>query len=122
MTRPLARWRTNWSGELCSLGSSVILTITMKDIRAGEPARHERDCDLRAVYPCPVTIALTRALMNTPCPGGCDQVCVSIGTHIGVGDPYPTKVVEIPAALVDWMRRWDTGERMKPATFEVPGL
>lgn len=95
------------------------LTITTEDILNGEPARQERDCDDKQVYVCPVTLALMRTLQNTPCPDGCGQVCVSIGTYIGIGNPYPTKKISIPEPLADWMRRWDSGEKMQQASFEL---
>lgn len=95
------------------------LNITSEDIKAGEPARHERDCEDKRVFACPVTLALMRALKDRPCPNGCGQVCVSIGTNIGVGDPYPSKTAAISVDLADWMRRWDAGQKMRPATFEV---
>lgn len=98
------------------------IEITAQDIEIGEPARHDKPCEDHNIYPCPIALALMRALSDTPCPDGCGQPCVSIGSAIYIGQPYPLKTVPIPEQLVVWMRKWDAGRKMKPATFEVPGL
>lgn len=87
------------------------ITITKRDIRLGEGARHgEHDPATGLPKVCPATLALSAALGQN----------VAIGDVIYVGDPpYPSKQLPLPPELAAWLVEFDAGGKVKPITFEL---
>jgi len=81
------------------------IQVTKADIRAGKGFLEGEP------VPCPVVVAMQRALGRT----------VAIGEFVVLGEgPYGEERHPIPSVVVDWLIRFDAREKPPPFSFDWP--